>query len=192
MELSSYDKVTSVIDRWLAAVVKTDARLLVTVRLSSLVSCSTRWYLRRARPRESAAVDSTGTCVNDNTHCCCAAFSCCTASSYPWFTFFSRSLRWFSTDSISSAQPCSSRASSYVQKALVSTHEVGRDWTFAVAYSTWISQSKRSSSFRICSLSCFMSLDLSKVLEFTLKMSAHILNTQSGTVPPLIHPSIQF
>lgn len=41
------EKVTSVIDKWLAAVVNTDARLLATVRLSSLVSCSTRWYLRR-------------------------------------------------------------------------------------------------------------------------------------------------
>lgn len=61
IELSSPDQVTSVIDRWLAAVVKTDARLLATVRLSSLVSCSTRWYLRSARPRESAAADSTET-----------------------------------------------------------------------------------------------------------------------------------
>lgn len=64
------------------------------------------------------------------THCCCAAFSCCTASSYPWLTFFSRSLRWFSTDSISSAQPCSSRASSYsnVQKSLISTHSLARTY----------------------------------------------------------------
>lgn len=60
------DNVTSVIDRWLAAVVKTDARLLATVRLSSLVSCSTRWYLRRAR-RESAATEITGpSAVNDS------------------------------------------------------------------------------------------------------------------------------
>lgn len=32
----------------MAAVVNTDVRLLATVRLSSLVSCSTRWCLRRA------------------------------------------------------------------------------------------------------------------------------------------------
>lgn len=46
-QIQSCKKVTSVIDKWLVAVVNTDARLLATVRLSSLVSCSTRWYLRR-------------------------------------------------------------------------------------------------------------------------------------------------
>lgn len=34
-------------------------------------------------------------------------------------------------------------------------------------------QSSRSSSLRICSLSCFMSLDLSKMLEFTLEIHRH-------------------
>lgn len=49
------------------------------------------------------------------TYCCCAAFSCCIASSYPSLIFFSSCLRWFSTDSISSAQPCSSWSSSYTR-----------------------------------------------------------------------------
>lgn len=48
---AEFMKVTSVIDRWLAAVVNTDARLLATVRLSSLVSCNTRWYLKKRRPQ---------------------------------------------------------------------------------------------------------------------------------------------
>lgn len=46
---------------------------------------------------------------------------------------------------------------------------------FIVEYSTCISQSKRSSSFRICSLSCLMSLDLSIVFEFTLKIQTRII-----------------
>lgn len=45
------EKITSVIDKWLAAVVNTDARLLATVLLSSLVSCSTRWYLEKREPQ---------------------------------------------------------------------------------------------------------------------------------------------
>lgn len=36
-----------------------------------------------------------------------------------------------------------------------------------------MSQSNSSSSLRICSLSCLMSLDLSKMLEFTLKTHTH-------------------
>lgn len=114
------------------------------------------------------------------THCCCAAFSCCTASSQPQFTFFSRNLRWFSTDSISSSQPCSSRASSYsntkMQKNLLFiTHEVWHNPLFIGEYRTCISQSKRSSSFRICSLSCLMSLDLSMAFEFTLQIQTRII-----------------
>lgn len=46
-QIQSCEKVTSVTDKWLVAVVNTDARLLATVRLSSLVSCSTRWYLKK-------------------------------------------------------------------------------------------------------------------------------------------------
>lgn len=45
--------VTSVTARWLVAAVKMEARFLVTIPLSSAVSCSTRWYLRVSRASRS-------------------------------------------------------------------------------------------------------------------------------------------
>lgn len=55
------------------------------------------------------------------------------------------------------------------------THEVRHNLLFTGEYSTCISQSKRSSSFRICSLSCLMSLDLSMAFEFTLQIQTRII-----------------
>lgn len=183
IELLSPDQVTSVIDRWLAAVVKTDARLLATVRLSSLVSCSTRWYLRSARPRESAAQRRAPLMT------VLTVVVLPSVAAQPRHSRDSPSSPGAYDGSPQTPSPLPSPAprgpAPTCRNALASTHEVWTwDWTFAVAYRTWISQSRRSSSFRICSLSCFMSLDLSMVLEFTLKMEAHILNTQSGTFPP--------
>lgn len=76
------------------------------------------------------------------------------------------------------------RPTLFLSGQLLHKHKRAKNLSFArikssatgrILYSTCISQSKCSSSFRICSLSCLMSLDLSMAFEFTWRIKMRVV-----------------